>query len=96
MKPRATLTQKMQETMRPKSPAMQSSVSTGHTLPQHFLDCSASKCPSEAEKERKLMKEEKLFSYPQLTKLVYPSGYLAQFSIPYNRNNSNVMHLLPL
>ena len=30
--------------------------------------CSASKSPSEAEKERKLMKEEKPFSYPQLTK----------------------------
>ena len=42
------------------------------------------------------MKEEKPFSYPQLTKLVYPSGYLAQFSIPYDMNSSNVMHLLPL
>ena len=31
MKPGTTLTEKMQETMRPKSPAIQSSVSAGHS-----------------------------------------------------------------
>ena len=64
MKPRAVLTQKMQETMRPKSPAMQSSVSAGHTLPQHFLDLLSLKISLRSRKNRKLRKEEKPSSYP--------------------------------
>ena len=66
MKPRATLTQKVKETMRPKSPAMQSSVSTGHTLPQHFLDLLSLKMSSRSRKRKEIDERGEAFQLPTI------------------------------
>ena len=60
MKPETTLTEKMQETMRPKSPANQSSVSAEHTLPQSFLDVLYLKISIRSLKKKKKKKKEEI------------------------------------
>ena len=57
MKPRATLTEEVQETMRPKPLAMQSSVSAGHFLPQHFLDLLSLEISIRSRKKKKEIDE---------------------------------------
>lgn len=66
MKPRATLTQTMQETMRRKSPAMQSSVSAGYTLPQHFLDLLSLKISIRSRKRKEIDERGEAFQLPTI------------------------------